>query len=111
MFPGSDATLAVERIFYAPQLRRLHRLFGNGRCLIMLNEDIRYDLASALAKCWEFLGCSSACAPDPVSKIVRPLDSDPALPTIEPVDREYLQEMYRADVAETSQLIGRDLSH
>jgi len=99
----------VDRGFYAPQIRRLHSLFPPDRTLFLTTEDIGSSLPRSLKTCWEFLGCS---APEsyPSEQVIRPLESGADLPEMSAEDRLYLQSLYEEDIAETSRLIGRDLS-
>lgn len=93
----------VERGFYADQIRRLKSLFG---CVHILRTDLlwlRHDVE--LARLCAFLGIDPYSAPD---GYVSPVDTS-GLEAITPIDRQYLQDLYAEDIAETARLTGLDL--
>ncbi|MFV0299940.1 MAG: sulfotransferase family protein [Paracoccus sp. (in: a-proteobacteria)] len=101
----------VERGFYLGQIQRLHGLFGQDQCLILLNDDLRDDLQGVLDRCWRFLGCDAGLAPCLANSMIRPMESDPELAPISAEDAAYLRRIYAADIAATARAIDRDLAH
>lgn len=84
-------------------------LFPRERCHFLLDEDLRYRHDTALENLCQFLG--SAPADQPIRTKVKYFRSDPALVHPHAADIAYLNTLYRDDIIDTAELIGRDLSH
>jgi hypothetical protein len=57
----------VDRGFYARQVRRLFKIFGTDKCLILLNEELRNDHKNTLRRVLDFLGVDSSFVPPQAS--------------------------------------------
>jgi len=103
--PRSHRHAYVQRGRYARQVRRLLRRFRQDQILVLLTEDLMDDHVPTLQRVYDFLGVQRVDPPQPEK--VFSADYDPMADD----DRRYLQDLYRTDIAELSQIIGRDLSH
>jgi len=94
-----------DRGFYAPQLRRLFNIFGQDKCHIILNDDLRERHAETLKTIFGFLGVDDSIKP--VEQRVFEHDYDQPL---DPKVRSRLIEMFYFDIRELERMLSRDLS-
>lgn len=95
----------VDRGLYAGQVRRLFDLFGRDNCLVLLNEDLESRHDKALAAVFGFLGVEESVKV-PQNRVFQH-DYEQLL---EPQLRTTLTNIFRPNICELEDLIGRDLS-
>jgi hypothetical protein len=95
----------LDRGFYARQVRRIHELFGQENCLVILNEDLQNDHSRTLQTVLRFLGVDETIIPTASKVNLHPYEEK-----IEPELQARLTDLFRADIRELEQLIQRDLS-
>ncbi len=95
----------IDRGFYAHQVRRIHNIFGEKNCRVILNEDLRANHKETVATVLEFLNVDSSTVPPPSSSFSRDYNEP-----IDPVLYRGLVDMFYFDIKRLEQLIRRDLS-
>jgi hypothetical protein len=95
----------IDRGFYAHQLRRLFNIFGKDNCFVLLSEELRNDHQKTLRRVFEFLGVDDSFVP-PEASVFEQEYSD----QIDKQLRLRLIEIFRFDIKELEQLLGRNLS-
>jgi len=98
--------------FYAWHLERMRRYFDPGRMLVMLHEDLYADPEAWLQRFFEFLEVDADFRPELIGKQVNPdvPGSDP-YESLSPELIDELRDIYREDVEQLQEMLGRDLSH
>ena len=95
----------VDRGFYAPQVRRLFKIFGRDNVLILLNEELRNDHKKTLRRVFEFLGVDPSFFPREASVFEQEYSIQ-----IDNQLRARLIDTFYFDIKELEKLIGRDLA-
>jgi len=95
----------VDRGFYAHQVRRLFKIFGEENVLVLLSEELRNEHQKTLRRIFEFLGVDSSFVP-PEASVFEQEYSD----KIDDQLRSRLIETFYSDIKELERLIRRDLS-
>ncbi len=95
----------LDRGFYAHQVRRIHNIFGEKNCRVILNEDLRANHKETVATVLEFLNVDNSTVPRPSSSFSRDY-TEP----IDPMLYRKLVDVFYFDIKQLEQLIGRDLS-
>ena len=95
----------LDRGYYAHQVRRLFRIFGQKNCLILLTEDLATNHSATLRRVFEFLGVDPNVAP-PHEKVFEQADAD----ELDTVLRARLAARFNFEIRELETLVGRDLS-
>ena len=95
----------LDRGFYAAQLRRLFNIFGQDRCHILLNEDLRANHEETLHGVFNFLEIDASFVATPADVFHQDYDQ-----TLEPALSTALTKMFYFDIKEVEHLLGRDLS-
>jgi hypothetical protein len=100
----------LEPGLYAAHLRRIQRLVPERRLHVMLYDDLCSDPETLLHGFFGFLGVDPAFRPDCLRTDINPdtAETDPA--NLTPELRGQLRAFYRQDIAELSDMLGRDLS-
>jgi hypothetical protein len=101
--PGSFLSDAVERGFYAAQLRQLLECYPADQVRVLQYERCVADPVGSLARTFEFLGVDPGYRTRPLDP--PPLAGRPAA-RVDPGTMDRLRELYAADVAELSELIS-----
>ena len=98
----------VERGLYAQQVRALRREFPNARILFLMSEDMLENHAKTLEKVANFIDVDFGhFNREPVLANTRQSITYPSVVT--PEDREYLREIYSADMEEFAGISGLDI--
>ena len=95
----------VDRGFYAPQVRRLFKIFGRDNVLILLNEELRNDHKKTLRRVFEFLAVDPSFVPREASVFEQEYSIQ-----IDNQLRARLIDTFYFDIKELEKLIGRDLA-
>ena len=95
----------IDRGFYAHQVRRLFNIFGQDRCLVLLNEELRNDHQQTLGRVFGFLNVDRSVVPAEANVFEHDYDE-----TIEPDLYSRLIDMFHFDIKELERLLRRDLS-
>ena len=95
----------VDRGFYAHQVRRLFDIFGREKCLVLLNEDLRYDHTNTLRAVFRFLGVDPSFVPPEALVFEHDYDE-----SVETGLNTRLREIFQFDIKELERLLERDLS-
>ena len=94
----------LDRSHYVCQLYRIYRFFDPSRCMICLNEDLRFEHAQTMARIFQFLSVDpDVCIPS------EEIFSGGDHPPLEPGLRHELAEFFRMEIKELCNLLGRDL--
>ena len=120
MLNGSWQTFRAwaEIAFYASHLKRIYRHFPKERVLITLYDDLLADSRLFLKRFFEFLEVDQDFVPSQINTVVgfpgsggqdtEQHDLERGLP---PSVRAELRGVFREDIDELQEMIGRDLSH
>jgi len=95
----------LDRGFYASQIRRLFNIFGQDRCHILLNEDLRTNHEKTLRAVFDFLEVDPSFVATPADVFQQDYDQI--------LDAEIsmkLTGMFYFDIKEVERLLERDLS-
>jgi len=95
----------IDRGFYAHQVRRLFRIFGEANCLVLLNEDLRSDHDKTLGRVFDLLSVDRSVIPPSANVFEHEYD--------EKIDDQFylrLIDMFYFDVKELERILGCDLS-
>jgi Sulfotransferase domain len=95
----------VDRGYYAHQVRRIFRIFGEENCLIILNEDMRNDHCGTLRTVFGFLGVDQSFVPPAARVFEQSYDEE--------IGAELytkLMDLFHFDIRELERLLRRDLS-
>ncbi len=95
----------LDRGFYAHQVRRIFRMFGWDRCLVLLNEDLRTNHRATLGKTFEFLGVDPSFVPAAADVFRHEYEE-----TLDPALSAKLGETFYFDIKELERLLSRDLA-
>lgn len=95
----------LDRSKYVCQLRRIFEYFDPSRCLVCLNEDLRYRHDDTMASIFEFLSVDANCS-IPSEMIFSGGDAPP----MEPCLRSDLVQFFAKEVEALSELLNRDLT-
>ena len=95
----------ADRGFYAHQVGRLFKIFGQENVLILLSEELRNEHQKTLRRVFEFLGVDSSFVPPEASVFEQEYSEK-----IDNQLRARLTETFYSDIKELEKLIGRDLS-
>ena len=95
----------LDRGYYAHQVRRLFRIFGQKNCRFPLTEDLTTNHSATLRRVFEFLGVDPNVAP-PHEKVFEQADAD----ELDTVLRARLAARFNFEIRELETLVGRDLS-
>jgi hypothetical protein len=95
----------IDRGFYAHQVRRLFKIFGQQNVLVLLSEELRNAHQETLRRVFEFLGVDSSFVP-PEASVFEQEYSD----KIDNQLRAHLIDTFQADIKELEKLIEKDLS-
>ena len=98
--------------YYAFHLQCVYRYFPQQRVRVMLYDDLRDDPAAFLAGFFEFLGVDAAFRPGILHQPVNP-DAPGADPVagLDPNVRAEMVDVFRDDIEQLQDMLGRDLSH
>ena len=98
----------IERGFYADQLRYLMQYFPARNVHCEISEDLFRDQSAVLQRLSKFIGISDF--PKDLPKVHIYAVRDMNYPSkLEPRDRIYLSELFRADIAALGTILGRTL--
>lgn|GEM_PF-143676 len=94
--------------YYSRHLSQYRAEFEAGRLLVLLTEDLRDDPKGTLRRIQAFLGADPDFIPPGLSKRH---NASPTREALAPATRERLIALYRDDIVQLQELLGRDLSH
>ena len=103
--PGLNAPTYIDRGFYSGQIERLWSLFPKEQTLILRSESLKLEPAKTLGTIASFLGV----APFPVTRRIEVFKLPYEKP-MSPEARDYLQQVFAADIARLEAMLGWDLA-